>query len=86
MSTNFKIMCFSEIHWQIEIGLHVFDFSINLKIPQGKLVAVVGSVGCGKTSLLSAILGEMKKVGGKVNVKVSWSRNFSTNNNSHSCH
>ena len=45
-------------------------FSINLTVPEGKLVAVVGTVGCGKTSLLSAILGEMNKVGGTVKVKV----------------
>ena len=37
---------------------------------EGALIAVVGQVGTGKTSLLSAILGEMKKVQGRVNVKV----------------
>ncbi len=30
----------------------------------GQLVAVVGSVGCGKSSLLSALLGEMHCVSG----------------------
>jgi ABC-type multidrug transport system fused ATPase/permease subunit len=30
---------------------------INVSIPRGKLVAIVGSVGCGKTSLLNALLG-----------------------------
>ena len=33
-------------------------------------MAVVGSVGSGKSSLLSAILGEMDKTAGRVNVKV----------------
>ncbi|CAL1537561.1 unnamed protein product [Lymnaea stagnalis] len=43
--------------------------NINIKILPGSLVAVVGTVGCGKSSLLSAILGEMNKVKGKVTVK-----------------
>jgi len=34
-------------------------------------VAVVGRVGEGKSSLISAILGEMEKISGHVNVKVS---------------
>ena len=40
-------------------------------IPKGSLVAVVGSVGCGKSSLISAILGEMEKEKGQVNVDVN---------------
>jgi len=36
---------------------------LNLRIPTGKLVAVVGQVGSGKSSLLAALLGEMTKVG-----------------------
>ncbi|XP_055893890.1 multidrug resistance-associated protein 1-like isoform X1 [Biomphalaria glabrata] len=43
--------------------------SINLNIPQGKLVALVGHIGSGKSSLLSALLGEMDKVCGDVLVK-----------------
>ncbi|XP_044158857.1 multidrug resistance-associated protein 1-like [Bufo gargarizans] len=45
--------------------------SINLSIQKGSLVAVVGQVGCGKSSLLSALLGEMEKVEGKVALKGS---------------
>ncbi|KAJ3291659.1 hypothetical protein HDU79_002170 [Rhizoclosmatium sp. JEL0117] len=40
--------------------------NINLDVPQGSLVAIVGSVGSGKSSLLNAIVGEMKKTKGSV--------------------
>uniref|UniRef100_A0A452TJZ6 Multidrug resistance-associated protein 1 n=1 Tax=Ursus maritimus TaxID=29073 RepID=A0A452TJZ6_URSMA len=46
-------------------------FSITFSIPEGSLVAVVGQVGCGKSSLLSALLAEMDKVEGHVAVKGS---------------
>ena len=47
-------------------------FSINIRVKQGSLVAVVGQVGCGKSSLLSALLGEMEKSSGHVvkNVRI----------------
>ncbi|KAM9012498.1 multidrug resistance-associated protein 1 isoform 5-T5 [Ara ararauna] len=45
--------------------------SINFSVPEGSLVAVVGQVGCGKSSLLSALLGEMDKKEGYVVVKGS---------------
>ena len=41
---------------------------INFTVPPGSLIAVVGSVGSGKSSLLSAVLGDMIKVSGSVNV------------------
>jgi len=41
-----------------------------MQVPPGSLLAVVGAVGSGKSSLLSAMLGEMDKVKGKVKVKV----------------
>lgn len=44
--------------------------SLNVCIPEGSLVAVVGHVGSGKSSLLSALLGEMEKLEGTVAVKV----------------
>ncbi|XP_031568469.1 multidrug resistance-associated protein 1-like [Actinia tenebrosa] len=43
--------------------------NINLNITSGSLVAVVGQVGCGKSSLLSALLGETEKLDGMVYVK-----------------
>lgn len=36
--------------------------NINLDIPVGNLVAVVGSTGEGKTSLISAMLGELPSI------------------------
>ncbi|XP_042871644.1 ATP-binding cassette sub-family C member 3-like [Penaeus japonicus] len=44
---------------------------INLEVGHGKLVAVVGCVGAGKSSLISALLGEMRKTKGKVVVNGS---------------
>ncbi|XP_015781935.1 multidrug resistance-associated protein 1 [Tetranychus urticae] len=42
--------------------------NINIHVKPGSFVAIVGSVGSGKSSLLSAILGEMEKVSGLVNI------------------
>jgi ABC-type nitrate/sulfonate/bicarbonate transport system ATPase subunit len=39
-------------------------------VKRGGLVAVVGHVGCGKSSLLSAMLGEIKKLNGHVYLEV----------------
>ena len=44
---------------------------IDLKVKEKSLVAVVGTVGSGKSSLLSAILGEMQHVDGTVAIKGS---------------
>uniref|UniRef100_A0ACD5YZ98 Uncharacterized protein n=1 Tax=Avena sativa TaxID=4498 RepID=A0ACD5YZ98_AVESA len=41
---------------------------IDMEVRKGELVAVVGTVGSGKSSLLSCIMGEMQKVSGKVSV------------------
>lgn len=49
--------------------------NISLRCKSGSLVAVVGSVGAGKSSLLAACLGDMEKLEGKVNTKVSTSMN-----------
>ncbi|KAK8748976.1 hypothetical protein OTU49_015623, partial [Cherax quadricarinatus] len=62
---------------------------INMSISEGSLVAVVGSVGAGKSSLCSAILGEMEKKSGRVNVKghiafvpqQAWIQNATLENN-----
>ena len=44
--------------------------SINLRIEPGQLVAVVGSVGSGKSSLLECLLGEMDKLSGRIVMQV----------------
>ncbi|KAJ3110961.1 hypothetical protein HK100_002851 [Physocladia obscura] len=40
--------------------------NLNLSIPTGKLTAIVGTVGSGKSSLISAITGEMTRLAGNV--------------------
>ncbi|KAJ4932488.1 hypothetical protein JOQ06_010909, partial [Pogonophryne albipinna] len=56
--------------YSISIVDGVFSW-LNVFIPDGSLVAVVGHVGSGKSSLLSALLGEMDKLEGAVAVKGS---------------
>ncbi|XP_026206344.1 canalicular multispecific organic anion transporter 2 isoform X2 [Anabas testudineus] len=45
--------------------------NINMMVPQGSLLAVVGHVGCGKSSLISALLGEMEKLEGDISIRGS---------------
>ncbi|GIX77651.1 ATP-binding cassette sub-family C member 9 [Caerostris extrusa] len=40
---------------------------INVQIPAGKLTIIVGNIGSGKSSLLSAILGELHVISGSIN-------------------
>lgn len=40
--------------------------NLNIEIPKGKLVAMVGRVGSGKSSIISGLLGEMKQTSGTV--------------------
>uniref|UniRef100_A0A8C7VWI7 ABC-type glutathione-S-conjugate transporter n=1 Tax=Oncorhynchus mykiss TaxID=8022 RepID=A0A8C7VWI7_ONCMY len=54
-----------------ETQLHSSVYRINVGVPQGSLVAVVGHVGSGKSSLLSAMLGETEKRSGSVSIKGS---------------
>jgi len=41
---------------------------INMEVRRGELAAVVGTVGSGKSSLLSCIMGEMEKISGTVSL------------------
>ncbi|XP_010082662.1 PREDICTED: multidrug resistance-associated protein 1-like, partial [Pterocles gutturalis] len=54
----------ASLRWE-KNGLPVLK-NLNVSIPEGSLVAVVGQVGSGKSSFLSAILGEMEKLEGTV--------------------
>uniref|UniRef100_A0A915DK60 Multidrug resistance-associated protein 1 n=1 Tax=Ditylenchus dipsaci TaxID=166011 RepID=A0A915DK60_9BILA len=62
---------------------------ITLAVPKGALVAVVGRIGSGKSSLLSAILGEMHRKNGTTNMRgqvayvpqQAWIQNLTLQNN-----
>ncbi|KAG0220544.1 P-loop containing nucleoside triphosphate hydrolase protein [Mortierella sp. GBAus27b] len=66
-------------------GLRNIDF----KIPRGQLVAVVGAVGSGKSSLLNALVGEMRKTDGTMEYggtigycpQSAWIQNATVKNN-----
>ena len=45
--------------------------NVSLSVRQGELIALVGVVGSGKSSLLSAMLGELNKTSGEMSVNVS---------------
>lgn len=45
--------------------------NLNVSIKQGKLIAVVGKVGSGKSNLLMALCGEMHELTGSVVITVN---------------
>ncbi|KFQ48159.1 Canalicular multispecific organic anion transporter 1, partial [Nestor notabilis] len=55
--------------WEQDGGAAIRD--VNLNITPGSLVAVVGAVGSGKSSLVSAMLGEMEHIKGHINIQGS---------------
>ncbi|OBZ66416.1 Metal resistance protein YCF1 [Grifola frondosa] len=54
-----------EFCWSKEATTPTLE-DINLTVRKGELVGVLGRVGAGKTSLLSAIIGEMRRIEGEV--------------------
>uniref|UniRef100_A0A914Q7L0 ABC transporter domain-containing protein n=1 Tax=Panagrolaimus davidi TaxID=227884 RepID=A0A914Q7L0_9BILA len=75
--------------WDSDRNIPATLRNIDLTINRGQLVAVVGKVGSGKSSLLSAILGEMEKRQGYVGIwgkcayssQQAWIQNMSLRNN-----
>ena len=63
--------------------------NINLQVSPSELIAVIGSVGSGKTSLLSAIAGDMRRTSGTLQVRgkrsfcaqVAWIQNATIRDN-----
>ncbi|XP_067393213.1 ATP-binding cassette sub-family C member 2 isoform X2 [Emydura macquarii macquarii] len=62
---------FSEATFAWEQGAEPVIREVTLDIRPGHLVAVVGAVGSGKSSLVSAVLGEMENLKGHVNIQGS---------------
>lgn len=52
--------------WGEEDGTVLTD--VNIQVPKGQMAAVVGPVGCGKSSLVFSLLGDTKKLQGTVNI------------------
>ncbi|XP_069315906.1 ATP-binding cassette sub-family C member 2 isoform X2 [Eulemur rufifrons] len=66
-----KAIQFSEATFTWEHDSEATVRDVNLDVMPGQLVAVVGTVGSGKSSLMSAMLGEMENVHGNITVKGS---------------
>ncbi|XP_026918631.1 ATP-binding cassette sub-family C member 2 isoform X7 [Acinonyx jubatus] len=64
-----KAVQFSEASFTWDRDLEATIRDVNLDIMPGQLVAVVGTVGSGKSSLMSAMLGEMENVHGHITIK-----------------
>jgi ABC-type multidrug transport system fused ATPase/permease subunit len=56
-----------ELEKGVNRGLHTIS-AVTLRVKRGDLVGILGSVGSGKSSLLSGLLGEMYLTGGSVRV------------------
>ncbi|XP_067156198.1 ATP-binding cassette sub-family C member 2 isoform X2 [Apteryx mantelli] len=64
-------VCFSEATFAWEQDGNAVIRDVTLDITPGSLVAVVGAVGSGKSSLVSAMLGEMENIKGHINIQGS---------------
>lgn len=64
-----KAVQFSEATFSWGLDLEAAIRDVNLDVMPGTLVAVVGTVGSGKSSLMSALLGEMEHIHGHITIK-----------------
>jgi ATP-binding cassette subfamily C (CFTR/MRP) protein 1 len=60
----------ADLTWNKETGLETLK-GINLNVTKGSLVAVLGKIGSGKSSLLSTLLGELHVLSGRVGLSGS---------------
>ncbi|CAF4325532.1 unnamed protein product, partial [Rotaria magnacalcarata] len=58
----------SSFRWSNLVDDPIILKNINMQIEHGSLIAVVGMVGSGKSSILAALLGEINKVHGHVSI------------------
>ncbi|NP_001003081.1 canalicular multispecific organic anion transporter 1 [Canis lupus familiaris] len=68
-SSSDKAVQFSEASFTWDRDSEATIRDVNLEIMPGLMVAVVGTVGSGKSSLMSAMLGEMEDVHGHITIK-----------------
>ena len=64
MNANSAMVQLEDISFQY--GNRKILNGINLRVPRGKVVAIMGGSGCGKTTILRLIGGQLKPTGGKV--------------------
>uniref|UniRef100_A0A8C9QXI2 ATP-binding cassette, sub-family C (CFTR/MRP), member 8 n=1 Tax=Scleropages formosus TaxID=113540 RepID=A0A8C9QXI2_SCLFO len=71
-NNKYQAVVSTEMPWAIVSGYFTWTdgpptlSNIDIKIPFGQITMIVGQVGCGKSSLLLAALGEMQKISGTV--------------------
>lgn len=64
-------VCIEDGSFGWEMEAEALLSSIQMRVPQGKLTMVVGPVGCGKTTLLKALLGEVPTLSGTIKMFAS---------------
>ena len=57
-------------HYRLLTCAVLICFRINMKVKDGEIIAIVGHVGSGKSSLMAACLGELERLKGSVTIRV----------------